>query len=431
MIGAGAAGLSAARVLSDANLQVDVFEAHDTFGGRARSQLLEGCAVDVGAQLFGSGFSALFEWARALSADEWLVRSPGRDALWRAGRAHPITYGNVASMVTSSALPATLKLKLGARYLPFLLRHAQHLDASDPASAGGTELDGESVREWGLRELGKDFVELMAYPLLGAYYGSAPEQTSALLYHALARAGLDVSVYGVRGGMGMLFETAADTLRTRGVHFHLGTRVSRVEDQPPAVLVDGVEYDGAVLALPPAQMRAIYQSEERLARWLDEVRFTPSAVLALVLKERIDVGYFGLSIPRNEPGNDLVAICFPQQKLPGLVPADRSLLICLGAPAQNEALLADPSAAVERMIAAVEQIRPGTRALIAHARLYRHPEGYPLFYPGYVRHLANFPADAQSRVRLAGDYLVSPTVEGAIRSGARAARQLLDYLAAG
>lgn len=430
VIGGGAAGLSAARALDQSGAQVVLFEAGRTFGGRARSESVDGCTVDVGAQLFGSGFSALFEFAAATGGEQLLARSPGRDALWRKGRAHPITYGNIASMVTSSALPATLKLKLGARYVPFLLRHAQELNAGDPAAAGSDRLDRESVAEWGKRELGADFVELLAYPLLGAYYGSLPEATSVLLYHALARAGLDVSVYAVRGGSSVLFDTAAETLRNRGVQLRLNTAVSRVEEGAHHVAVDGASYDAAILAMPPHQVARLYQPDDRVSRWLHDVKFAASAVLALVLKQRVQVEYFGLSIPRTERGSDLVAICFQQQKLPGLVPADRSLLICLGAPSLNDDLLADPEAAVTRMIAAVEQIRPGTRELIAHAKLYRHHDGYPVFFPGYVQHLRAFPHDAQRRVVLAGDYLVSPTVEGAIRSGARSAQRVLDYLRA-
>lgn len=432
VVGAGAAGLSAARRLHELGATVVVFEQAHAPGGRARSELLEDCVVDVGAQLFGSGFRALFDFARAVGAGDALVRSPGRDALWRKGRLHHITYGNVASMVTSSALPATLKLKLGARYVPFLLRHAGELDAGDPLAHGGDALGGESVAEWGTRELGRDFVELLAYPLLGAYYGSAPEDTSVVLYHALARAGLDVSVYGVRGGVGALFETAVAHLRERGVSVELGRAVERVEATVSGVQVDGQSFDGAVLAAPPRVVRQIFMPDPVTAQWLQGVRYAASAVLAIVLRERIPAQYFGASIPRNCAADDLVAVCVQHQKLPGLVPEDRSLLICLGAPAVNEELIAQPQAAVERMLGAAEVLLPGTRARITHAKLYRHVDGYPQFYPGYLNHLRGFPLTAQTHhVMLAGDYLVSPTVEGAIRSGERAAVQLIDQLRAG
>jgi oxygen-dependent protoporphyrinogen oxidase len=333
-------------------------------------------------------------------------------------------------MVTSSALPATLKLKLAARYVPYLLRHASDLDAGDPLARGGDRLEGESVAEWGHRELGADFVELLAYPLLGAYYGSAPESTSVVLYHALARAGLDVSVYGVRGGTGQLFEAAADHLAGRGVQFRRGVEVTRAVAGASGVAIDGEPYDGAILAVPPSVVRRLCALPETIQRWLADARFASSAVLALVLKERVRADYFGVSVPRSERASDLVALCVQQQKLPGLVPMDRSLLIALGAPGVNDELIAHPQTAVDRMITAVEEIMPGTRALIAHAKLYRHAEGYPVFYPGYLKHLRAFPAHAIPRVMLAGDYLVSPTVEGAVRSGERAALRLHDQLRA-
>ena len=428
VVGGGAAGLNAARKLNEQGVPVTLFEKSPAMGGRARSEVIDGCVVDVGAQLFGSGFRALFEFADAVGARGRLIRSPGRDAVWRNGRAHPITYGNVASMVTSSALPATLKLKLGARYVPFLLRHAGELDAGDPAARGGDRLEGESVAQWGQRELGDDFVELLAYPLLGAYYGSAPEQTSVVLYHALARAGLDVSVYGVDGGAGTLFELAADHLERRGVVFRRDTAVTHVQPSAIGVFVNGEAFDGAILAVPPSVATALCPMPDALGAWMRDVQFAKSAVLALVLKERVHIDYFGLSVPRGQPASDIVALCVQQQKLPGLVPTDRSLLIALGAPAANDALLADPNAGVERMISAVEALRPGTRELITHAKLYRHNDGYPIFYPGYLKHLRNFLPYAVPRVMLAGDYLVSPTVEGALRSGERAALRLADQI---
>ena len=431
VVGGGAAGLSAAVKLVELGATVTLFEQHQTLGGRARSESIDGCVVDTGAQLFGSGFDALFDFATRVGARDSLVRSPGRDAVWRGGRIHHITYGNVASMVTSTALPASLKLKLATRYVPFLLRHAGDLDASDPLARGGDMLEGESVAEWGMRELGRDFVELLAYPLLGAYYGGTPEATSVVLYHALARAGLDVTVHAVRGGTGALFEKASQALRHRGADIRLGTAVSRVEAERETVSIDGEQFDGAVIAMPPRAAQSIFDVDHATRVWLEGVRYVPSAVLALVLNQRIRASYFGLSIPRGEPGSDLVAVCLQQQKTDGLVPVEKSLLICMGAPDVNDELITAPEVAVTRMIESVEQILPGTRSMVTRAKLYRHVDGYPLIYPGYLKHLRRFPLTAQTkRVMLAGDYLVAPTVEGAIRSGARSAQQLYDQLGA-
>lgn len=430
MVGGGAAGLAAAWRLASSGAHVSVFERAPVLGGRMRSEQLDGCHIDTGAQLFGSGFSALFRIAREVGAESLLVRSPGNDALFRDGRIHPIHYGSVTSMIRSHALPTTLKLKLGARYVPFLLRHARELDAGDPLSAGGDKLDTESVAAWGTRELGKDFVELLAYPLLGAYYGSTPERTSTALYHALARAGLDVTVHAVRGGTSALIQAIADAARDRGAEIHTNAHVTRVLRGDGSVrVVQGEktdEFDGVILALPAPQLRSLIELPASVAAWLENVQFSPAAVLALVLKQRMRADFFGLSMARGEREvRDLVAICVESQKAPGLVPAERGLLVCLSSPDASPALLEQPERAVDRMIAAAQHVFPGLRGTITRAKLYRHPYGYPIFYPGYLKHLRKFPTEAlPPNVRLAGDYLVSPTVDGALRSGDRAARAL-------
>ncbi|HEX6558081.1 MAG TPA: FAD-dependent oxidoreductase [Longimicrobiales bacterium] len=432
VVGGGAAGLAAAWTLANAGAAVTLFERAAQVGGRARSEALDGCVVDTGAQLFGSGFSAVFRLARAIGAEQLLVHSPGKDAVYRNGRMHPITYGSVSSMVKSHALPTTLKLKLGARYVPLLLRHGRHLDASDPLAAGGDALDTSSVTEWGRRELGNDFLELLAYPLLGAYYGVAPENMSVAVYHALAKAGLDVSVYAVRGGTGALMRALADAAVARGAEIRLEAEVTRVEDTGSSVCVYQGEhtdvFDAVILALPAPHVPVLAADlPVELRDWLAGVQYVPSAVLALVLDKPLNADFFGLSLLRDHTElRALVAICVAAHKAPGLVPPDKGLLICLGSPMENASLVQNGEASVERMVATVEQVFPGTSSHIERAKLYRHVEGYPVFYPGYLKHLRRFPAAAlPPRLQLAGDYLVSPTVEGAFRSGERAAQALL------
>ncbi|MGQ0813842.1 MAG: protoporphyrinogen/coproporphyrinogen oxidase [Gemmatimonadota bacterium] len=430
VVGGGAAGLAAAWRLASSGVEVTVFERAQLIGGRARSEQLDGCISDAGAQLFGSGFSALFRIAREVGAESLLVRSPGRDALYRDGRIHPIAYGSVRSMITSTALPASLKFKLGARYVPFLLRHARQLNASNPLAAGGDALDNESVADWGARELGSDFVELLAAPLLGAYYGSTPERTGAALYHALARAGLEVSVYAVRGGTGELMRALANATAERGAVVRTGMEVTRVVASDKRVRIElgeaSEEFEGAVIAVPAPDALRLVQLPAAISVWLEKVEFTPAAVLAVVLEESFDADFFGLSLLRTQPEvSDLVAVCVQARKAPGLVPANRALLTCLGSPAAGPSLVENPEAAIERMLAALEHIFPGTRQKAVKVKLYRHAAGYPVFYPGYLKHLRRYPVDAlPADIQLAGDYLVAPTIEGALRSGERAARAI-------
>lgn len=433
VIGAGPAGLSAAWELVKAGAEVTLYEAREAAGGRMRSDELDGWVIDPAVQLFGSTYGRLLRLAREVGAGALLERSPGRDALWRSGRPHMITYGSVASLVASTALPAGLKLRLATRYLPFLARHARMLDANDPAGTGGAELDDASVTEWGMRALGEDFVELLAYPLLGAYYGGAPERISVALYHALAKVGTDVHVYAVAGGVGALARAIVAALLERGVAWRPGDPVCGVRSVETGVGVEAdsgaAEYDAVVLATPAAAARAMLGGDGPLDAWLGRVESAATATVALLLGEAPPGEFFGLSFPRRErAGDTVVAACAEHRKASALVPPGRGLLVAYAAPMiAAEAAVQAAQPLVDRVLSALEEAFPRLEQNVVRARVYRLPEGYTLFYPGYLRHIRSFDEGwAPARVALAGDYRVAPTVEGAVISGVRAAWRLLD-----
>lgn len=435
VVGAGAAGLAAAWQLVRAGCEVVLYDARSEPGGRMRTDELDDCAVDVAVQLFGSTYGELFRLADEVGARRLLVRSAGRDALWRDGRPHGVTYGSLASLVASTALPASLKLKLATRYLPFLASHARRLDANDPAGTGGALLDDASVTEWGRSVLGDTFIELLAYPLLAAFYGGPPERVSAALYHALAKVGTDVHVYAVEGGIGALAQAMLTALLGRGAEWRANDAVRAVSADAGAtrtatVIADSgdAEYDGVVVAVPAPDAAALLAADTELGTWLAGVETTPAMTVAFALDRPIDADCFGLSFPRGtNVGRTVVAACFEHRKLAGLVPEGGGLVVAYPAPMiATEAAASTPGALVDQMLGALSEVFPRLGDHVTHARVYRLPAGYTLFYPGYLRHLVRreerwLPAN----VALAGDYLVAPTVEGAVISGRRAAARLV------
>ena len=160
--------MAAAWELAAGGASVEVYEARPVAGGRMRTEGVGGVKADAVIQLLSDGYTVTRALLDDLGLSERLVAVPGRDAVWRGGRAHALRYGSVGSMVASGAIPAGLKMRLGLRYLPFLERHRDVLDLNDPGRAAEAGLDGESIADWGRRELGEAFVELMAYPLLAA-----------------------------------------------------------------------------------------------------------------------------------------------------------------------------------------------------------------------------------------------------------------------
>ena len=441
VIGAGMAGLAAAVALVQSGASVTVYEAGAEAGGHMRSDTLDGATVDPAVQLVSSTYSAFFDLARTCDADDLIVRAPGRDALWRGGQLHEITYGSVGSMVSSNALPTMLKLKLGTRYLAYLASAARTLDVNDlVGTVSDSALDEESVAAWGEREMGRDFVELLAYPLLGAYYGSAPEDAMAALYHALARVGMDVRVHAMRGGMGALPAAITRWLVAHGATVHTAMPVRRVRELPPAAgtpraagfaleLESGeARHDAVIVATPAPVARTLLAERSALADWLAGVRTAPTITVAFLLERPFSRAWFGLSFPRTHPpGDQLVALTAQSHKLPSLVPDGREVVVAFPAPAITQSLVdAEPDAVVDALLPAAEQALPGFGARVLRARTYAFPEGYTLFPPGHLGRLRAFQDEwLPPGAALAGDYLVAPTVEGAVRSGRVAARRVL------
>ncbi len=433
VVGGGPAGLTAAFRLQRAGAAVHVFESQPWVGGRTRTDTVDGYRIDPAAQLFGSMYTALLQVLREAGAGSLLVETPGRDAIWRGRRAHEVVYGSTARMLTTSAVPLTLKLRLGAKYLPFLTQHAERLDMH--ALERAAPLDRESIATWGERELGRDFVNYLVFPLLAAGYGDTPEQTSAALYHMMARYGMGASLYALRGGAGGFCEAVANRLREAGAAARTSTHVERVTVGAGGVEVEGEgwteTFNGAVVATPAPAARTLLRGEAGGAgEALGKVRYRPHVALALLLDRPAGVDYFGLSFPPGEAEAAAVA-CVAENKDHTLVPARRGIVVVFPSPHLTPRLLeASAQAVAEALLPDLTRALPHLPHSIVRAKVYRWAEGVTVFYPGYLEHLRRFRAnrDGDAPLVLAGDYLYAPTVEGAVVSGMAAAERLLRRL---
>ncbi|HET7232637.1 MAG TPA: NAD(P)/FAD-dependent oxidoreductase [Longimicrobium sp.] len=435
--GAGPAGLAAAFALARAGAAVTVLEAAPHAGGRTWTDEVEGCRIDTAVQLFGSVYTRFLRVLREAGAEALCERTSGRDALWRGGQAHEVVYGSPTSMLASGALPFTLKLKLGAHYLPFLHRHAAALrmDALHLAAGGG--LDGESAAAWGEREMGRPFVDLLTDPLLTTLYGAHAQETSAGFYHALARQGMHLDVLALRGGASGFCDVLAAALPRFGGQMRTGAAVHAVQAGANGVELSGdgwVErFDAAILAVPaPAARALVGDVMPRAAEWLGGVRVRPTVTVGLVLDRPVGVRWFGLSYARGEP-RALAAVCALEAKHADLVPPGRGALLALPLPDVGPRLMdATPEQVLDVILPDLRRPFPRIDAAIRAVRLYRWEHGWTVLGPGSLRHLgiAQQPGvmDQQPRLALAGDYLVAPNVEGAVVSGLRAAERILSTL---
>lgn len=438
VVGGGPAGLTAAYRLARRGARVVVMEEREHLGGRAMTDEMDGYRVDPGAQLFGSMYTRLRRLASEIGLGGELVGSPGRDALWRGGRAHEVVYGSVTSMLASGGLPWGTKMRLGTTYVPFLTRHRGSLDIHAPERAAFAGLDGETIAAWGRREIGDDFVEHLVYPQLAAYHGALPEETSAALYHTLARHGMDLHLYTLCRGAGSLTEELARRVREMGGEVRTGARVTAVGiGAAGGTRVEGdgwaESFDGVVVAAPaPVAARVLAGGPPQLSDWLHGVRYRPAVSLALLLDRPAGARFFGLSFPRST-ARSVSAVCVQENRGGDLVPPGRGLLVAFARPDVSGDLVDRPASDVlDAMLPDLQRAFPRLGSSVTRARVYRWEHGQPVFPPHYLGKLAAFRGggiEGDAPLALAGDYLLFPAVEGAVSTGDDAAVRLMDRLA--
>lgn len=430
VVGAGVAGLAAARHLVQAGVQVTVLEKNPHAGGRLFTDVRHGCRIDAGAQFLAGFYTQTRRLIRELGLETEVVGVPGAGSVLRAGRVQRLWPDARLALTRLVAFSSKLR-SLGT--LGRMLWHWGELDFADFTKAH--RLDTRSIAEYARRHLDDDLLEYVIEPPLASLLSTAPEHISQAMLFLLLKAGLGIRLFTLRQGLQALPAALA-----RGLAVQLGVDVCQVAAEPHGsyqvlAYVDGAERryaaDGVVCAVPATAVCGLFPSLTTAQReFFAPVRYAANLTLALGVDHRLPVSVYGLFFPRREVPH-LASAAFQSLKNPAQVPASRDLVLLATSPAGAQALLTQDDAAVHAALradlaAAGAPYDPGSSTDFYH--VYRWPRAIPEFDVGHIRRLKRFAEGhvETGRVVFAGDYLGGPFVEGAISSGLAAARRLLQ-----
>ena len=318
VVGGGITGLAAAWEANGQGAEVLLVEASDRFGGKLRTEHVDGLAIEAGPDSFVAYRPAALTLVRELGmADEVVEVRGGRTVHLRTdGRLQPIPDG----------MGLVLPTKLGpfVRTPVLRLRHKARalLDLVLPRRLGASDVAiGDLLRA----RLGEGIVQRFADPMLGGIYGATVDELSldavlpilreherthrsliiASLASGRAARAAAQSTNGSGGttrgpsspfrtlatGLGALPDRLVDALTERGADLRRHTRVDALTpegEQTRVRLSDGTEHvvDGVVLAAGAAASADLVEPyAASAAAALRQVRHASTTVVTLAWPE--------------------------------------------------------------------------------------------------------------------------------------------------
>ncbi len=432
MIGAGLAGLAAASRLARNGSRVSVLEREDRPGGRLAGERVDGYALEPVHALIGAGDRALQAWIDELGLrDELLPPKPVTTAFADRNSLRDVelrALRDVARIPGVRRLHAARLVRLPrllARYGPAL-----ELGAAEEAD----RYDDRSLADFARLYFGRTVLERWMAPVACAGSLGDPAEMSRVQFlqhfraHGLARPGV------LRGPWEDLIERAAER-----VDVVTGCRVEQVEPGSDggfrAIAADGGSYAGdAVVLATPAPLAAVIAdplltTPER--KFLDAVRYAPSFSVAAALCRPLTARARRVLL-RAEATAPLASAVVEPGFRGSRVPAGCGIATLEATGAFAAAHPETPDESLEKeLIGELDRLWSGFASSVEFTRVFRHRYGSPRFDVGAYRALARFrrvQSDRRGvgrRLAFAGDYLMHPSAEGAVRSGERAAEELL------
>ena len=409
IVGAGLSGLACARTLAKAGVAARILEASDGVGGRVRTDVVDGCRLDRGFQVF---FTAYPEARTVLDYTALDLRAFTPGALIRAEgrfyRALDPVRRPLAALAGLLAPVGSLRDKLNV-----LRFRRQLLSASVDAIFSAPECAADAaLKAFGFSDR---ILDRFFRPLFGGIFLERDLATSSRMLHFVYRMMAEGDTTLPAEGMEAIPRQLASGLPEGTVRLH--ARVTAIEPGADSVLllVEGGEWlragivvlaaegdaaaalTGLFSAPRPRPVSCVYFSSER----------APLEQPLLVLD--------------GEGRGPVTTLAVPSLVAPGYAPAGGHLISAtvLGAPAESDAAL---EAQVRHQLAGwfgAAQVARWRRL-----RIYRIPFAQFEQTPG-VLDPPQRPVRLGPRLFVCGDHVENASINGAMVAGRRAAEAIL------
>lgn len=451
IIGCGVAGLSAAVYLEEARRRGEVtysiYEASGRAGGALRTEYVEGCVVEAGADSFLSSKLAVLEICKQLGIEDKLVAS--NDAIRKTyvlvnGELVPMPQGMVLMVptrmlaaLTSRLFAVTTKLRIMGEFLGSYAPPPPH--------------EFESVSSFVERHFGREMVTRVAAPLLAGVYGGDAERLGARAviprlveleqqHGSLSRGMLKTRdanpsqpiFTSFTDGMNQFVEAMLQYIDTSRLHLEESVKSAMREEKNWRVISSKrtAEYfDYLILAAPAHSAAVILERQSpQLGDELRRINYASAVTVALAYagQQIIIPQGFGFLVPRAEKRRTM-ACTFVHDKFPDRVPGGTKLLRAFFSADQHPELMSMSDDQIVSMAHGELMQIVGIRARPQFARVHRWPRAMPQYdigHPELVLRISEL-VEKLGNLSLIGSAYNGIGIPDCVLSGKKAAEEAL------
>lgn len=421
IVGAGMAGLVAARRLWQKGFRVLVLEAENRVGGRVFTDHWNGYAWDAGTQFITSRYRNTIKLLKELNLYQHLVPIRPRlgicndRGLHRGSLLNPAYYFKLPGL---GFLEGAKLFRLLAS--AFLCRYGHRC-----SPIYWSLRDTDELANWANRKFGpwasQNLLEAVTAAL---YFTGTRGQGKFLLEHTLAEI-CTMQLYTLKNGLGSLPQALA-----KGFTVLTGSPVAQVKPEANGVAVqtqlkNTYKARLVVIAVPAPVALWLFSTPEQTLGYdavqlLRETQYSSCYAMSFPLAQPVEEQVFGVAVAP-VLGLDIGAVTFERMKDPARIPAggDCGVVMARRLPVdrQDAADLANQ----------VDYFYSGFREKVLHRREYPWQRAVAAFPPGRMKQLASYAgACARPPVYLCGDYWLGPSLECAVTSGFKVAEFVME-----
>ena len=443
IIGGGAAGLGAAYTLRKKGIEPLLLESLAHVGGRLAGEQVDGFFVDSGADFFCSSYDVTYRVCEELNVP--LVRPKMKLGWCRNGRWTTTTPGLSASNLIRN-LPAAAVLgflsprsiRAARKLFGDIVRQPARLSFSSDSRLAELDDDvtfGEYLDRLGAPQSLQSSLKGFLKMTMGDVENSGHAYMRTYLSEMLLNADkLRVPEKGASDLARALAAACGDAIR-------VSTTVHRVETR--ADVVTGVatdkgpiEADAVICAVPATRVPDLVpELSAGIRRALGTVTYSSGCRVVIGLDHPpLPGGWHGAI----HPDDDTPLLLDRSVNLPSCAPPGKSTLDLIVGQDRAEELLPLDDEEIKRALLREARLNPPPGSALPaddeglFTRVYRWKEAVCMGRPGMFKAIADMQRLHGRRFRnlsFAGDYMRTPSVNGALASGVSAAEEVTDVLA--